>query len=259
MRNQTRIRTRETGSAFVISILVMFVLTVLGMALMLTTSTEADIATNYRWGEMAFFNADAALEYAKNVLADQRDPVNGFRDLLPVPRTPGPQMSDKPVLPSGLAPASRDFQYSIDQGGVKVYIGTVLFDRRRAKALQFDYRQPGTGLAGGELFRNQQDLQGTATIWVRRPVVGPPIGDPDPRPRDDLQNHRVIITAEGTAPNFESQDTGRPGAKRRLEMTIRVLSEGVLGLRYDCPTCGSDFDSSDKPWESTQNDGKPRN
>ncbi len=40
------------------------------MALMLTTTTEKDIAINYRWGEQAFFNADAALEYGKNVLGD---------------------------------------------------------------------------------------------------------------------------------------------------------------------------------------------
>ena len=58
----------DEGSAFVISILVLFVLSVLGMALMLTTTTEKDIAINYRWGEQAFFNADAALEYGKNVL-----------------------------------------------------------------------------------------------------------------------------------------------------------------------------------------------
>ena len=50
---RSRMRTKEEGSAFVISILVLFVLTVLGMALMLTTTTEKDIAVNYRWGEQA--------------------------------------------------------------------------------------------------------------------------------------------------------------------------------------------------------------
>ena len=64
-----KVRQSESGSAFVISILVLFVLSVLGMALMLTTTTETDISVNYRWGEMAFFNADAALEYGKNILA----------------------------------------------------------------------------------------------------------------------------------------------------------------------------------------------
>ena len=53
-------RAKEEGSAFVISILVLFVLTVLGMALMLTTTTEKDIAINYRWGEQAFFNTSSS-------------------------------------------------------------------------------------------------------------------------------------------------------------------------------------------------------
>ena len=47
-------RAKEEGSAFVISILVLFVLTVLGMAVMLTTTTEKDIAINYRWGDKRF-------------------------------------------------------------------------------------------------------------------------------------------------------------------------------------------------------------
>ena len=39
-----------------ISIIVLFVLSALGLALMLTTTTEKSIAINYRWGEQAFFN-----------------------------------------------------------------------------------------------------------------------------------------------------------------------------------------------------------
>ena len=61
--NESITRPNEEGSAFVISILVLFVLSVLGVALMLTTVTEKDIAVNYRWGEQAFFNADAGLGY----------------------------------------------------------------------------------------------------------------------------------------------------------------------------------------------------
>ena len=56
MRSMTT-RTGDEGSAFVISVLVLFVMSVLGLALMLTTSTEKEIAINYRWGEQAFFNA----------------------------------------------------------------------------------------------------------------------------------------------------------------------------------------------------------
>ena len=76
----------DEGSAFVISILVLFVLSVLGMALMLTTTTEKDIAINYRWGEQAFFNADAALEYGKNVLGAHMLNSGDFRQILPPAR-----------------------------------------------------------------------------------------------------------------------------------------------------------------------------
>ena len=44
----TPVRSGERGSAFVISILVLFILSVLGLALMLTTTTETDISVNYR-------------------------------------------------------------------------------------------------------------------------------------------------------------------------------------------------------------------
>ena len=85
---QRRLRTEE-GSAFVISILVLFVLSVLGLALMLTTTTEKDISINFRWGEQAFFNADAALEYGKNVLAAYAVVNTDFAAVLPPPRGPG--------------------------------------------------------------------------------------------------------------------------------------------------------------------------
>ena len=88
---------KNDGSAFVISILVLFVLSVLGMALMLTTTTEKDIAINYRWGEQAFFNADAALEYGKNVLGSYLLNDGNFARVLPPPR-------DDVTVPSDAAP-----------------------------------------------------------------------------------------------------------------------------------------------------------
>ena len=102
-------RTGNEGSAFVISILVLFVLSVLGLTLMLTTATEKAIATNYRWGEQAFFNADAALEYGKNILAQEVFVVGDFRRILPPPRGPAPCtncMLDKITVPNEMAPRS---------------------------------------------------------------------------------------------------------------------------------------------------------
>src|SRR5687768_16623959 len=52
----------EQGVALVIALLSMLLLTALGMALTLTTSTEVRIATNYRDGVEALYAADAAVE-----------------------------------------------------------------------------------------------------------------------------------------------------------------------------------------------------
>src|SRR5688500_12201988 len=52
----------EQGVALVIALLSMLLLTALGMALTLTTSTEGRIAYNYRDGVEALYAADAAVE-----------------------------------------------------------------------------------------------------------------------------------------------------------------------------------------------------
>ena len=120
---RSRMRTKEEGSAFVISILVLFVLTVLGMALMLTTTTEKDIAVNYRWGEQAFFNADAALEYGKNLLASYLVANNDFSAILPPARAdvrvPDANAPWGAALPEAIcditSPGCRHYQYFADR------------------------------------------------------------------------------------------------------------------------------------------------
>jgi hypothetical protein len=229
MKDLTQRRAGQAGSAFVISILVLFVLTALGLALMLTSTTEADISTNYRWGEMAFFNADAGLEYAKNVLAGYVISDTDFRNALPPPRGPG-NMNAPPEPPVG-----RNYQYSIVQGPVTMYIGKVLRDRAAGRDLVYDFRNPvGNDVRGDLNLDGRDDVQGTVTVWVRRPIVG----DED-YGFSNNKHDRVIITAEGTAPNYEAAPTGRPTAMRRLEMSVRVLT-GEVSDTYAQPGKGSD-------------------
>ncbi len=233
------------GSAFVISILVLFVLTVLGLALMLTTSTEKDIAVNYRWGEQAFFNADAALEYGKNVLASYALLNADFNAILPPPRPSGsttvvngaPWGDALPVDPAACdptAPGCRDNQYFIDQcpqgGGpcTRVYIGRVL-SRQDGTDAMWDFRMP-VGTVGDLDNDGAADIEGTYTIWVRRPMVGDrDYGDPV----TGTENDRVILTAEGTAPGAAGAGAGRPTSVRRLEMSLRLPTAGVPGSEYN--------------------------
>ena len=92
-----------------------------GLALMLTTSTEKDIAINYRWGEQAFFNADAALEYGKNVLASYALLNADFATILPLPRADA-------TVPVDATPASYWIE---DWRAEAVDAGTRMLDRLR--------------------------------------------------------------------------------------------------------------------------------
>ena len=269
MRSMTTRTTRTTragneGSAFVISILVLFVLSVLGLALMLTTSTEKEIAINYRWGEQAFFNADAALEYGKNILAQQILINNDFLGILPPARGPSQSVPDITVPdeyaprssghPDGGAcdpatPGCRDYQYYIDQcpaPGVgpcnRIFIGRVL-NRPDGTPAMYDFRAPA-GVLGDLDGDGTPDIDGGFTLWVRRPVVGS--RDYGSEPNED---NRVILTAEGTAPNGMGAGTGRPVSLRRLEMSLRLPTDGIQGNDK------SDVSNPDSKSEATGNMG----
>ena len=237
MRSQLN---RKRGSALVISILVLFILTTLGMALMLTTSQETDISVNYRWGELAFFNADAGLEYAKNVLAGYATQTGDFSTVLPPARGPA-AMNAPPVDGTSCSHSQagcRDYQLALQQGNVMLYVGKVLRDQN-GRQLLFDVRDPGNGVRGDIDGDGQEDIQGTLTIWVRRPLAGAE----DYGFTGNL-NDRVIVTSEGTAPNFSGSTEGRPGSLRRLEVTLRLPPPGVSGDRYSDATKGSDQTSA---------------
>jgi len=210
----------EAGSALVIAILVLFVLSVLGLAITLMASVESDLSANYRWSEMAYFNAEAGLEYGKNVLAGYASTQGDFRQVLP-PARGAAQMAQPPeaLTCQPQNPGCRDYQYSLQNGNTVVYIGRVLRDQS-ARLLQFDFRRPGqqNDLGGGDLNGDgSADLPGTITLWVRRPIRdGVDVG----------QNNQAVLTSEGTAPNYESPQTGRAGALHRLEMTIALGTAG---------------------------------
>jgi hypothetical protein len=248
----------EEGSAFVISILVLFVLSVLGMALMLTTTTEKDIAINYRWGEQAFFNADAALEYGKNVLGDYLLRDGNFKAVLPPARddvrvasAAEPWGTARPDAGScnPSSPGCRDYQYFVDHcppGApgpcVRVYIGKVL-ERTDRTPVQYDFRLPGGVVAGDVDGDGVADLEGTVTLWVRRPVVGTrDYGATDIDNPDGLHD-RVILTAEGTAPGAMGAGAARPVSLRRLEMVVRRPTSGIEGDEYGRVSGGSDSGS----------------
>ena len=68
-KTEGRGQRRQAGFALILAILSLMLLTFLGLTLAATTSTELQIATNYRWSQQALYNAEAGLEAAKLLLA----------------------------------------------------------------------------------------------------------------------------------------------------------------------------------------------
>src|SRR5512134_2636913 len=80
---RTERRSLEGGFALVLALLALLLLTFLGLTLAVTTSTELQIATNYRWSEQSRYVAEAGIEAGKIML---RETVS-WENLLPAPRS----------------------------------------------------------------------------------------------------------------------------------------------------------------------------
>jgi hypothetical protein len=72
MRRPVSVRGRERGAALVVAILVLAILTVIGIALMLITSTESRIAANEWSVNRAFYASDAGVRWAGGEMQNPR-------------------------------------------------------------------------------------------------------------------------------------------------------------------------------------------
>ena len=94
-------RSGERGFALVLAILSLMLLTFLGLTMATTTSTELQIATNYRWSQQALYNAEAGLEAARVVLSRTADVTTQWTPILPAVRTsPASWLPGAAPLPS---------------------------------------------------------------------------------------------------------------------------------------------------------------
>ena len=197
-------RAREQGFAFIIAILSLMLLTFLGLTLAATTSTELQIATNYRWAQQAQYNAEAGLEVARVVLSNVADPASGWQTQLPPARTGYWAPGAAPSL--GGTPAGRDYyNQNCDQRGGVGY-GLVLTE-------------------GATRYEEISNFQGNAvngafTIWIRRPLL---VAN-DGQYADETRNDTLIVVSEGVAPY-----TGGGSAFTRARQATRVL-ETRFGL-----------------------------
>ncbi len=233
-------KKQEAGFALIVALLTLLLLTFLGLTLATTTSTELQIANNYRWSQQAYYNAEAGLELAKRFLRGQ----TVWSVVVPAARTTMATMALKPTWtlarPDQYGGVSRNWEnFDCDQIGI---VGNSAGYQGYGVVLDFqNFASPYQTVSN---FLGQ-NLNGTFTVWVRRL--------PDPQPNGDVLDYaaddRLLVTAEGTAP-FVGAAAGstyafQNRAVRVLETEIRKIDpndcENLSGQAGSGPT-GSGFD-----------------
>ena len=220
MNAETRQRRKgEAGIALVLAIMSLMLLTFLGLTLATTTSTELQIATNYRWSQQALYNAEAGIEAGKLIL--KNIPVGvSWGTLLPSLRagswtTDVPDNNGMPVVPAGAAAATRNWENGgCDTRGGLVGYGAVLNDV--GSPFPEGLMERRTTLLG-------QSLNGAVTLWVRR-LYGPS-QDNSGTIEDNQVDVSLILTAEGVAP-YTGADSATAFAQ--ANQAVRVLEVVLL-------------------------------
>ena len=224
-------RAGESGFALILAILALMLLTMLGLALATTTSTELQIATNYRWSQQALYNAEAGVEVGKIIL---RSVQPDFSAVLYTARTTPWDPTTAPSVAGGGATApytradswgnpSRNFEsWNCDQKGDGMGYGVVLDDG----GANAPYQYVSTAIG--------QNLNGAFTLWVRRPLDFRPDSLLDDYSAD---NNNLVLVSEGIAPFTAGNITTAFGTANRAVQLIEVaLSRAATTL---AGTCGS--------------------
>jgi hypothetical protein len=215
-----RRRDGERGVALLIALLSLMVLTLLGLTLAATTSTELQIASNYRWSQQALYNAEAGVEIGKSMLA--RVPTD-WASILPPARGRW-KWNDTSTWPGTTQPASPSMQAGVrnwensqcDQHGAGQGYGVVLGGPSMPAGLQTGV-QYATDVYG-------QNLNGAFTLWVRRGVNLMADGSGDFQ--DDVSNSALILTSEGIAPYVNGNAAGN-AAVRVFEVALVREDQGM--------------------------------
>lgn len=229
-------RAQEGGFALILAILSLLLLTFLGLTLAATTTTELQIAANQRWGQQARYNAEAGLQAAQIILRDianqdagslalavhqvQPPPNEKWTDSAPLPptATPPPPPRPGPAIDLSGAPARQFENHDCAAHNGRAGYGNVLADRTGTILYQ-----NVTNLFG-------QNLNGSVTIWVRRPLQP----NPDGTIQHDGTASRIVVTAEGTAPYVG--DAAVATSLRRRQQAVRVM-EIALALNIPEENC----------------------
>ena len=211
-RNRSVRAGSEAGFALVLAILALMLLTFLGLTMAATSSTELQIATNYRWSQQALYNAQAGLEAAKIILAPS-PPLNDWSVVLPTARA-GTWAFGAAPAPLDPMVDPRDYERRgagcVDRAGIGY--GRVL-------------NLNGVSYSNVTTFGGA-NLNGAFTIWIRRDVTA---STATGQFSDSTDSTAAIITAEGVAPYGGTFTNAAVTNFTRANQATRILETG-LGL-----------------------------
>jgi Tfp pilus assembly protein PilX len=209
-----RTHEAQAGFALILAILALLLLTFLGLTLATTTSSELQIATNYRWSQQAFYNAEAGIEAGKLIL---RGIPNGWTSVLPTRRNGTAGWPAANPAPKCTAATCGTFP------GTRNYEGSDCDDRN--------------GIGYGAVLQNNQDvtqwagrnLNGAFTLWIKRDVVpsGANLVDELPDPPAGADTY-AILTSEGVAPQANTVAGGTLAQARAVRVLQVKLSYGAV-------------------------------
>jgi len=221
---------KQAGFALILAILSLMLLTFLGLTLAATTSTELQIATNYRWSQQALYNAEAGIEAGKLTLEGLTSASTGWTNIIPANRGAGilwdinsGTSQTRPSLPPGVSagpdawgnPYRQWENAGCDQRGGNVGYGVILTGLQNVTTLF-----TGTGAP--------QNLNGAVTVWVRRGVQQ----RTDGQFQDDPATNALVLTAEGVAPFSNGTSAMAFAAANKA---VRVLEASVLAATSTTP------------------------
>lgn len=231
----------ESGFALVVAILALMLLTFLGLTLAATTSTELQIATNHRWSQQAYYNAEAGIELGKRVLMT----ANWQGILWPARTAPAANLGAPNLAALGVRRPDHfgNGVHDLENAGcdtvAQAGYGVVLDDTTAAGPYQNISTWPNANVAAPCVAGTPGcvALNGSFTIWVRYRVEPNDVGLFTENP--DV----IILTAEGTAPyanNIMAADANAAASQRfvRANRAVQVLE--VALRRFTPSRCGKD-------------------
>jgi Tfp pilus assembly protein PilV len=226
-------RSGQSGFALILAILSLMLLTFLGLTLAASTSTELQIATNFRWSQQALYNAEAGLEAAKIVLSRVANVTTQWQTNLP-PLRVGTWTRAATPAPGGPA-VGRDYERSAaalggptqdtcDSSPAGTARGGVGYGRVLTEgAVRYEDVSTFSG----------QTLNGAFTIWVRRALQ---TGN-DGTISDNTRNDELILAAEGVAPYtgaataITRAQQARKMLETRLTLSLSTVGNPCLGTQ----------------------------